>query len=371
MPTPPEQAGAPDTRPAGVPLGERAAEQERTLPPGEVVLTCSAAPGSGGLGRHGEEVALALKRRGHPGQSLYGGGEAVFRPLTTAIRSLTRRSPPWRALADCIAFDRYAARHLPPAEHLIAFNGEAGAQFAAARAAGYSSVSLMAANSHMRKVIARHAQARRRYPIEHAYSERLLARNLREYEQADRLYYASDYIRDSFLEQGVAAERLVRFPLTADARFTVGAGRLETSTFEILYVGTLTVAKGVPLLIDAFSRLPQDDLRLTLVGGWGTPGMRRFVQRACALDPRIEVSPGDPLPHLRRAGVYVHPTYEDGFAYAPAEALAAGVPVLVSEDTGMKELIAGPERGRVLPTGDLEALTEALEAAYRGELFER
>ncbi len=123
------------------------------------------------------------------------------------------------------------------------------------------------------------------------------------------------------------------------------------------------------LLIDAFSRLQHDDLRLTLVGGWGTRGMRRFVQRACALDPRIAVRPGDPLAHLRRAAVCVHPTYEDGFAYAPAEALAAGVPVLVTEDTGMKELITSPREGRVLPTGDLEALTEALDTAYRGELF--
>jgi hypothetical protein len=37
----------------------------------------------------------------------------------------------------------------------------------------------------------------------------------------------------------------------------------------------------------------------------------------------------------------------------------------------MKELIDRPERGRVLPTGDLDALTEAIAAAYRGELFGR
>ncbi len=65
----------------------------------------------------------------------------------------------------------------------------------------------------------------------------------------------------------------------------------------------------------------------------------------------------------------MHPAYEDGFAYAPAEALAAGVPVLVSEDTGMKDLIERGRDGEVLPTGDLDALTEAIDAAYRGELL--
>jgi glycosyltransferase involved in cell wall biosynthesis len=229
----------------------------------------------------------------------------------------------------------------------------------------------MAANSHMSQVIRLHAAARRRHPIERPYSERLLARNLRDYERADRIYYATDYIRRSFLEQGIAEERLARFPLIPDPRYAPRERPPASGRFEVVYVGALTVAKGVALLIDAVRRLPQEDLRLTLVGGWGTPGMRRFVEQARALDPRIEVRPGDPLGHLRAASVFVHASYEDGFAYAPAEALAVGVPVLVSEDTGMKELIDRPERGRVLPTGDLDALTEAIAAAYRGELFGR
>ena len=96
--------------------------------------------------------------------------------------------------------------------------------------------------------------------------------------------------------------------------------------------------------------------------------MHRFLTRARARDPRIEVLPGDPLPVLRAARLYVHPSYTDGFGYAPAEALACGLPVLVSEDTGMKELVGSARDGLVLPTGDLDALTEAIDCAYRGEL---
>jgi glycosyltransferase involved in cell wall biosynthesis len=81
------------------------------------------------------------------------------------------------------------------------------------------------------------------------------------------------------------------------------------------------------------------------------------------------VGHGDPFSALRTAALYVHPTYNDGFAYAPAEALACGVPVIVSEDTGMKDLIEPGRTGLVLPTGDVGALTQAIEAAYRGELF--
>ena len=137
-----------------------------------------------------------------------------------------------------------------------------------------------------------------------------------------------------------------------------------------MYVGSLSVVKGVPLLIDAVRALPAPDIRLVLVGGWKSRGMRRFVERACTDDPRITVSHGDPLPHLQAARLCVHPSYNDGFGYSPVEALACGLPVLVSEDTGMKDLLeGGGADGLVLPTGDLGALTAAIEAAYRGELF--
>ena len=127
--------------------------------------------------------------------------------------------------------------------------------------------------------------------------------------------------------------------------------------------------KGVPLLLDAFSRLAHADMRLVLVGGWKTRGMRRLLEDSRAHDPRIVVAPGDALPRLQGAGVCVHPAYEDGFAYAPAEALACGVPVIVSEDTGMKELLEPGRTGVIVPTGERDALVEALEAAYRGELL--
>ena len=212
------------------------------------------------------------------------------------------------------------------------------------------------------------------YPLERSWASHLLARNLAEYAMADRIYSASRYIRESFLEEGFPEERLASFPLTPHPRYVPpddASAREAAGHFEIVYVGSLTVHKGVPLLIDAVRRLPGADIRLRLVGGWATRGMRRFIQSACAGDGRISVSPGDPLPYLRRASLYVHPAYEDGFGYAPAEALACGVPVLVSEDTGMKDLIDSARSGLILPTGDLTALTEAIEAAYRGEILAR
>ena len=382
------QARMPGSRPDG-PLGPQwregaACAQSVALPSGSVVVSCMAPLGSGGLGRHLQEIVDALGRGEQPAVLICATTRAIGPPpqrrsprhklgvpyLTKLLRALpVPTSVGVRARAAMIEFDAYAAQHLPHAEHLIAFNSQALGQFRAARRAGYKSVSLMSANSHLRRVARQHALAHSHYPLEGSWTTRLVERNLAEYEQADRIYFASQYTRDSFLDEGFPEERLSYFPLTPDTRYRLDGVREPSDRFDIVYVGSLSVHKGVPLLIDAIRRLRHLDVRLRLVGGWGTPGMRRFVQSACAGDSRISVCPGDPLPHLRGARLCVHPAYEDGFAYAPAEALAAGVPVIVSEDTGMKELIDPGRDGMILPTGDLDALTQTIEAAHRGEIL--
>ncbi len=289
-----------------------------------------------------------------------------------AVRPLGRVSAAWRIYRTSVAFDVRASRELPDAERLIAFNGTALAQFEAAARRGYSSRELVAANSHFANVIARHELAHSQYPVEAPWAVHLLRRNLAEYRLADRIHVASSYIRESFAQRGFPEERISLFPLTPDPRFSPprpGEAPRRGDTFDFLYVGSLTVHKGVPLLLDAFSRLPHTDARLVLVGGWKTRAMRVHVERAVAADPRVSVAPGDPLERLRGAGAYVHPAYEDGFAYAPAEALACGLPVIVSEDTGMKDMLGDGGRGVVIATGDRDALVEAMQAAYRGELL--
>jgi glycosyltransferase involved in cell wall biosynthesis len=359
--------------------------QQALMPAGNVAVCCSAPFGVGGLGRHLKEVVDALARGGQAAACISGSTRAAAGDADRAMRHtlgvpylhglLTRApipvSPGVRTRAFMAEFDAYAARRLPDAEHLIAFNGQALAQFRAARRARYESLALVSANSHLRRVIRQHARAHEQYPLEGSWASRLVGRNVNEYELADRIYVGSSYTRDSFVEEGFDDEKLALLPFTPDPRYKPPASPPSAQTFEIVYTGSLAVHKGVPLLVDAVRRLPDPDIRLRLVGSWGTRGMRRFIQSACAVDARISVCPGDPLPHLHSASLCVHPAYEDGFGYAPAEALACGVPLLVSEDTGMKDLVASSDQGLVLPTGDLQALSEAIQAAHRREILAR
>lgn len=358
---------------------EVAAAQEAAVPVGRTSIACTAPYGVGGLGRHLQEIMDALDRSGQPTSCLCGPGAP--RPLTRPVVELRsssanvaqrlppmRFSPGWRTWLGGVAFDRQAARRTPAAENVIAFNGQALAQIDAARRRGCESVAIVSANSHLEHVARQHAQAYRRYPLEPSWTSQLVARNRREYARVDRIYVATRYVWESFCEQGFDESVLRLFPFSPHPRYTPAPESEKAATFNVVYVGNLTVAKGVPLLLEAFRRLQASDLRLVLVGGWATRAMRRHIAQACEADKRITVAPGDPLPHLRAARLYVHPSYEDGFGYAPVEAMACGVPVIVTADTGMKDLLSAGDGGMEVPTGDLQALTEAVDAAYRREL---
>jgi len=356
-------------------------KQLRALPDGPTIVSSTGPYGSGGLGQHLADLVEGLRAEGNLAGYLTprpaphdAGGLATAvglpGPAKVVLRAPIDIPPGWRVLVGNLGFDLAGARRLPPdADHLLVFNGQALRHIAAARRLDYRSVGLVSANAHLAYEARQFERARRQYPIERPWAARNVRRNLAEYSSVDYIHVSSRYVWESFVNEGFPEERLRLFPLVPNERFKPRDAPPTVSTFNVVYIGSIAVHKGVPLLIDAVRSLPYEDLRLVLVGGWGTRRMRRHIEAARAADPRVEVRPGDPLPHLREAGVCVHPSYGEGCSYAPGEALACGVPLIVSDNTGMNESIGDPGLRQVVPTGDLAALADAIEAAYRGEML--
>lgn len=347
------------------------------------VLTCNAPFGVGGLGRLLAEVAGTMRADGRPLQVYAGGtgtdtdGTWPITPLVPRLPALLARIPPIRfnpglqQYLDFDRFDRMVARRLTSAPDVTtAFCGQALHTFDRARALGCPRLELIAPTSHLAHVWRQHERARARYPIEGDWLNRAhLERALAEYDRADVIHVCSAYAWDTFVNEGVPAGKLRRLSPTVDARFRPPVSHTADGTFRIVYTGALSVVKGVPLLLDALAAFNCPGAELTLVGATGSRGMRRLVEQRCAADPRLRIAPGDPLPHLQQADLYVHPSYQDGFGYAVAEALACAVPAIVTEDTGAKELVTPGVNGEIVPTGNSEALLAAIQTRHRE--FER
>jgi glycosyltransferase involved in cell wall biosynthesis len=341
-------------------------------------VACSAPYGSGGLGQHFTQIVEETRSEGKLAHHYSMGvkpndpsGRVISVPATRWLPySPFRYSPGWRNFLVGEWFDRALANQLIPVEEFEGFGGQSLHCFKRLRQSGCNTLCLQAANSHVSNVARLHKQAIQQFGIESSWlNQAQYQKTLREYEMADVIYVASEYTRQSFLAEEIDPGKLRLRVFDIHPRFQPPEKRLEDGIFRIVYTGSLTVMKGVPVLLEAFSRLPDRSVELVLVGNWATRGMRRYIQSWLARDSRIRIAPGDPLPHLHQASVYVHPSYEDGFAYAPMEALACGVPVIVTEDTGMKEYVRDGVNGFVVPTGDWEAILERLRV-YQTRPFE-
>ena len=331
-------------------------------------ISCSASYGTGGLGLHFTQIIEDVRSRGNLAQyyttQIKKGdshGNQVINPLTQYLKYMpVCRDLGWRNYFEGDLFDRAVANKLSISEEFQGFGGQSLYSFQKARQLGCQSLILTAANSHVNNVLSQHKKAIRGFGLEKSWlNESQWNKTILEYQEADIIEVVSEYTRRSFLNAGISEHKLSRKILKIPSRFKPQK-YVEDDTFRVVYVGSLTVMKGIPNLIEAFSRFPDQQARLTLVGGWASRGMRKYIQSWLAKDSRIQVLPGDPLPHLQKASVYVHPTYEDGFAYAPMEALACGVPVIVTEDTGMKEYVKEGSTGYVVPTGNWESILEHL-----------
>ncbi len=275
---------------------------------------------------------------------------------------LLRHQHSWRDYLAADLFDRAVARQLSPSQVFIGFSGRTHRSFKQARKLGFEQLVLESATSHVAHIRKRHEAARRAHPIESSWlGESQYQKTLREYTEADVIVVTSEYSRQSFLVQGIPASKLQRRWQNVAPRFAPAPRREASSGFHIVYTGRLQVSKGVPILLEAFAAIKDRDARLTLIGGCATEAMEKHLRQKMDHDPRIQLRPGDPLPYLHKADVFVHPTYEDGLGLGPLEALACAVPVIVTEDTGMKEFVSEGVNGYILPTGDVGALVHQLE----------
>ena len=259
-------------------------------------------------------------------------------------------------------FDRSVARRLVPMETFVGFNGQSLQSFKKARKLGYSKLELLSATAHIKHVKHQQNKSFNDTNIEYGWlNEAQYRKTLYEYSMADIIYVISSYAHNTFIAEGFPPDKLRLFNLVTESRFKPTQNKVRDGIFRIIYTGAVSSMKGVPILIEAFYRFRSVPAELILVGSTSTRTMKRYMKNCIRKDPRIRVMPGDPLPHLLRADVYIHPSYTDGFGFAPMEAIACGVPVIVTDDTGMKEHVKEGANGYIIPTGNYKAILDRLE----------
>jgi glycosyltransferase involved in cell wall biosynthesis len=199
---------------------------------------------------------------------------------------------------------------------------------------------------------------------------------------ADGLIAISEHARNdaaAILRIPEARIRVI-YPGVAEPFFqtTPGQGERVRAKFAlhapfILFVGCIEPRKNVPGLIRAYQRLPEAlrrDLQLVIAGpfGWASDDVRRMLTNSGAGVRYLGYVPEADLPGLfRGASGFAYPSYYEGFGLPVAQAMAVGVPVIVSDRSCLPE-IAG-DAGLCVDPDSEEALTNAIQRTVTDSEF--
>ena len=159
-----------------------------------------------------------------------------------------------------------------------------------------------------------------------------------------------------------------RVALRDSAREQLG---IASDRFSLLLVGNDLRKKGISVLLDALADLRELPLDLLLVGREDPAPFRAMVEerklagRVYFLPPRKDVEF-----YYAAADAYTGPSLEDTFALPPAEAMACGLPVIVSAENGTFEIITHNSDGMILQDpSDSKVLAEMIRKLYQDTEF--
>jgi glycosyltransferase involved in cell wall biosynthesis len=126
-----------------------------------------------------------------------------------------------------------------------------------------------------------------------------------------------------------------------------------------LFVGTISHGKGVRFLLEAARWLQAWPVQFLLIGPIRAPELLRDVPEN--VEWAAGVTHNDAAEAMRRADLFVIPSVEDAYPLVTLEAMASGLPVIVSDHAGTSELITNGVDGLVVEAGSAHALVVAIQ----------
>jgi glycosyltransferase involved in cell wall biosynthesis len=280
----------------------------------------------------------------------------VSLPVTELLRRASWRLPlPQRTDAAASrwmlrAFASAAARRLDPCEVVVAWSGVGRPAFR--KASAWAALRVCErGSSHINEQESILAEEHRLQGLPWtAWGRSGRALDLDDYAAADIVSIPSLFVRDTFIKQGFPEDRLLHSPYGVDLKqFRPGLG--SGSTPRVAFAGALGVRKGVGYLLEGFRRAELRGSELWLIGG----RTRESGQLLGDLDDNVRLWGHVPQGRLAelygQCSAFVLPSVEEGLALVQAQALACGLPLICTTNTGGEDLLrmslrpgSGPER---------------------------
>jgi starch synthase len=186
---------------------------------------------------------------------------------------------------------------------------------------------------------------------------------------SSRIVCPSSFVKDTLASEGVSPDKITVIPYGSGR--VISASSLQASltkpnaispSFNILFVGQVSVRKGIHYLLDAFARFSHPHKSLVLAGSLGSDAkivLSRFnLDHVSVLGVQSKAS----LHSLYSSStVFVLPSLSEGFALVIGEAMAYGLPIVYTYETGASEIVTDNVEGLMIKGKQYRSILEAFE----------
>lgn len=193
----------------------------------------------------------------------------------------------------------------------------------------------------------------------------ILDRAKREIESTQKFLVPSQFVARSLEFSGVIPEQIYRCPYGVDvSQFSPKDYQEDlitrTRPIRFIYIGGVKELKGISYLLNAFMEIPQDEAELTVVGQYNPEDadLDLFKDRVKFTGAVLH---SDIPKLLQDSDVFIFPSLGDSYALSVMEAASCGLPVIVSENTGVQDLIEQGVSGFIVPIQSKDALKEKIQ----------
>jgi glycosyltransferase involved in cell wall biosynthesis len=197
---------------------------------------------------------------------------------------------------------------------------------------------------------------------------RVLEQELKEYDLADYISIPSQFVKNTFINKGIPENKLTLIPYGVSLN-SFYPSQKKDRIFRFISAGSVSLRKGSIYTLKAFHELNFPDAELLMVGKIDLemfPLINKFK-----LNKKIKfinhVPQNKLVDYYNKSDVFIISSIEDGFAMVILQALACGIPVICSNNSGGSELIKNGENGFVLQIRDVNGIKEKMLMFYENQ----
>jgi len=192
---------------------------------------------------------------------------------------------------------------------------------------------------------------------------RVIEKLLKEIEEADFICIPSSFVKRTYLENGVPENKLIQVPYGIDLSVFKPVQKTDNK-FRIIFAGGIDLEKGVQYLLEAFKELKLPNSEILLLGKVAS-NMKNILGKYKNLNIKIKFAPHFKIyKEYSQGSVFVLPSLTEGLSRATIEAMACGLPVICTPNTGAEGIIREGIDGFIVPIRNVEKLKEKILYLY-------